>query len=172
MIGDTGKSGMAVMRLMAFPLLLFLLLLLRKAQELFLLLLQMCPLLMGLFAFLPLQLQRLLRTGANAVSGQLLLDIPLHAFGIEPFVCLPLCAHRRAEPQVPPVLQDELVDLVVLRLCAEDDAADSQTAVFTAFINAHPKRIFKVHCQLRFDFLHSKAPLFQAKNGQPREAGY
>ena len=91
---------------------------------------------------LTLQLQRLLRPGADRTGGGLLPDLALHP--------LRICrirpdgrGNRRTEPQTAVVFEHVGQDLIVLRLCAEGDLADRKHVTLDPLKDPDPERRFK-----------------------------
>src|SRR5699024_871858 len=97
-----------------------------------------------LLALLALGGKRLLRLGARPSLIDRQAGGALTALGVvrpmRPLACL----HRRAEPQPPPVLQQERIYLAVLRLRAEYGAACLVPALALAFVEHGPEWVVKI----------------------------
>lgn len=112
------------------------------------------PGLLGLF-FLPrpdlslqlslflLELQGLLGLGADPGGPGLPLDLSLPALGIADGLRGKTARHGGAEPQLPPVLQQELIHFLVPWFSSEDDAAHLVPPVLLPLIQANPEGVLK-----------------------------
>lgn len=77
------------------------------------------------------------------VIPTLFFDLPLCPFGVEVFPFRLFHRDRRTEGQMPPVIQQKLIDLVILGFGTEGDLADGAVACFDALVKGDPKRLLE-----------------------------
>ena len=101
------------------------------------------------FQLLALRGKRLHGFCADPCAAQLLLHLPLVAFGIAALHMLP-GRKRRAETQLIKMAQHVCMHRIVLRFRAKGDFAHRQRAVLRPLEDADPERVFKVYRELQF----------------------
>ncbi len=77
------------------------------------------------------------------VIPTLFFDLPLGPFGVEAFPFPLFHRDRRTEGQMPPVIQQKLIDLVILGFGTEGDLTDGAVTCLDALVKGDPKRLLE-----------------------------
>ena len=156
-------------------LLLFLFLLLLKAELFFRFLHLFCARFSFNLVLFVLKFQRLLRLCSNSFLLGCLFCFSLPALGTYSFFFKVASRNSRTERQLLMILQKELINFIIFRLGAESNFSDLVLFAAFTFIQSNPERIFKQNRNLcsdknSHDFSPCECPDLQ-KSEQPKQSG-